>query len=450
MSDWSVSRVEQLAPDAAAVKAAQGVAKPGKWQNLGRTERALWGECAGSGANPYQVRVDLEDAAYKCSCPSRKQPCKHALGLLLMMVGGSVPTGGMPGFVEEWMASRAKRAEAKAAREAAPEKPPDAGAQARRVEKREARIEDGLLQLEGWLADIVAQGLAAARSQPPQFWSQMAARLVDAQAPGLARRVYALSELAVSGEQWQSNLLSGLGRLQLLVDAYRSIDRLPPALATEVRTLAGWTQSQDNLLERAGVRDRWHVLGHRQTHDDRLRTQYSWLAGEQSRRVALILDFAVGSQPLPVTWRIGQVVDAELAYFDGAPLLRALLKQRFEGMARSHTLPDPVDIVTLQARFASLLAENPFLDRWPVVVGPVTPFVDKEQMVLVDGSGRRILTSRYFRHTWQLDALAGGRPLAVFGLWDGHVFDPISVEHDGRLYSMAHVGDLPALSKAAA
>jgi hypothetical protein len=41
VSEWSVSRVEQLAPDAAAAKAAQGVAKPGKWKNLGRTERAL-------------------------------------------------------------------------------------------------------------------------------------------------------------------------------------------------------------------------------------------------------------------------------------------------------------------------------------------------------------------------------------------------------------------------
>src|SRR5262249_11512099 len=186
LSEWSVSRVEQLAPDAAAVKAGQGLAKPAKWQNLGRDERVIWGECQGSGANPYQVRVDLEVSAYKCSCPSRKQPCKHALGLLLMMAGGTdIPTGPPPAFVEEWVAGRTKRAETKAARAAAPDKPPDPEAQARRAEKRESRIENGLAQLEGWLAEIVAQGLAAARGRPPQFWSQMAARLVDAQAPGL-------------------------------------------------------------------------------------------------------------------------------------------------------------------------------------------------------------------------------------------------------------------------
>src|SRR5689334_22440648 len=179
VSEWSMLRVEQLAPDAAAIKAAHGVAKPASWKNLGRAEHLLWGECQGSGANPYQVRIDLDDGASKCSCPSRKFPCKHALGLLMMLAAGeSIDTSSMPAFVEEWAAGRAKRAEAKVTRAAAPEKPPDPEAQARRTEKREGRVDVGLAQLEDWLADIVKQGLATARAQSPQFWSQMAARLI--------------------------------------------------------------------------------------------------------------------------------------------------------------------------------------------------------------------------------------------------------------------------------
>src|SRR5687768_12537827 len=99
MTDWSIQRVEQLAPDGAAIKAAQGTAKPSKWKNLGRNDRLVWGECQGSGANPYQVRADLIDAAYKCSCPSRKIPCKHSLALLLMVAGGeAIPNASPPEF----------------------------------------------------------------------------------------------------------------------------------------------------------------------------------------------------------------------------------------------------------------------------------------------------------------------------------------------------------------
>jgi hypothetical protein len=457
VSEWSVSRVEQLAPDAAAVKAAQGVAKPAKWMSFGRAEHLLWGECQGSGANPYQVRVDLTDAACKCTCPSRKLPCKHALGLMLLLAseGAKIPPAQPPEFVQDWVAGRAKRAEAKEARVVVAEKAPDAEAQSRRAEKREARVESGMAQLDGWLSDIVAQGLAAARAQPPQFWSQMAARLIDAQAPGLARRVRELGDLAVSGEHWQSQLLAGLARLQLLIDAYRKIAKLPTPLAAEVRTLIGWTQSQEVLLEGAGTTDRWHVLGHRQSQEDKLRVQHTWLAGIESGRTALVLEFAAGSQPLSAALRIGQVIHAELVYYEGVAPLRAVIKQRLNTEPPSHVLPTAVDVDGLQNRFAGLLAQNPFLERWPLTLGPVTIAMGGAQAMegalaqLIDRSGRRVETARNFRHGWLLDSLAGGGALTLFGLWGGYVFDPICVEHEGGLFSLANIGELPVLSKVA-
>lgn len=78
-TEWSRERVEQLAPDAASAKAALALAKPA--QSLSRRQHVIWGECQGSRAKPYQVRAALQDIGYRCTCPSRKQPCKHTLGL---------------------------------------------------------------------------------------------------------------------------------------------------------------------------------------------------------------------------------------------------------------------------------------------------------------------------------------------------------------------------------
>jgi len=46
--------VEQLATDQSSLKAAAGLAKPGKWSGVGASGDGalIWGECAGSGANP--------------------------------------------------------------------------------------------------------------------------------------------------------------------------------------------------------------------------------------------------------------------------------------------------------------------------------------------------------------------------------------------------------------
>jgi hypothetical protein len=452
MSEWSTQRVEQMAPDAAAVKAAQSVARPGKWSNLGRDEHLVWGECQGSGATPYQVRVDHVDVSYKCSCPSRKLPCKHSLGLLLMFAGGSaVPAASPPPFVTEWAEGRAKRADARQKKEDSKESapPPDPMAAAKRAGKREARVSAGLDQLEAWLADIVSQGLAAARAQPPAFWAQMAARLVDAQAPGLARRVNELGDRALAETSWQPRLLRSLAELQLLIDAWRNVGNLPPALGAEVRSLIGWTQSQEELRERAGMRDSWQVVGRRQVQDDRLRVQYTWLAGSRDGTLALVLEFAAGTSPLPASYALGQVIDMELVFLEGTPALRAIEKQRHGMAPRRLILPQGSDIAELQSRYSNAMAANPWLGTRPFLLGPVHPVMQDDRLYLEDTARRRIPVQEGFALAWHLLALAGAEPLQVFGEWDGAQFEPVTVQHAGAWYSRAQLNALPLWARVA-
>ncbi|MCE1185823.1 MAG: hypothetical protein LWW92_09495, partial [Rhodocyclales bacterium] len=63
MLQLSSEEVIQLAPDAASVSAARGLSSPAKWVLLGQDDEAVWGECKGSGAKPYQVQVDVQGPA---------------------------------------------------------------------------------------------------------------------------------------------------------------------------------------------------------------------------------------------------------------------------------------------------------------------------------------------------------------------------------------------------
>ena len=44
----------------------------------------MFGANAKAPATPYRVVLNVADAGYKCTCPSRKFPCKHALALMWM------------------------------------------------------------------------------------------------------------------------------------------------------------------------------------------------------------------------------------------------------------------------------------------------------------------------------------------------------------------------------
>src|SRR5260370_16653631 len=98
-------QVAGLAPDAGSLTAGRGLASERRWSGLGQNGRAVWGLCHGSGSKPYQTQADLSGPAFRCSCPSRKFPCKHALGLLLLAATSPAAVPQAPG-APAWVAQR--------------------------------------------------------------------------------------------------------------------------------------------------------------------------------------------------------------------------------------------------------------------------------------------------------------------------------------------------------
>lgn len=98
----TLERIEALAPDQSSLVAARKLLKPSTWPTLAEGEGLVWGECQSSGATPYRVVVKEADAGYKCTCPSRKFPCKHTLALMWMRADESASFA--PATVPDWRA----------------------------------------------------------------------------------------------------------------------------------------------------------------------------------------------------------------------------------------------------------------------------------------------------------------------------------------------------------
>ena len=241
-----------LAPDAPAQRTASSLATGQAWTLTGaQSGGALWGECRGSAATPYRTVVDPSGPAYKCSCPSRKLPCKHVLALMLRWADGAVAQDldVPPEWAASWLSAQAARA-SRAAQQADPGEqagPKDPKAALRRAEQREARVASGAAELDQWLRDQVRQGLAVSQKAGYGHWDDIAARMVDAQAPGLADRLRALATVPYSGAGWDGRLLEEYALLRLLTLAYRGQEDLPAPLRDSVRSRIGFTVRQAEL-----------------------------------------------------------------------------------------------------------------------------------------------------------------------------------------------------------
>src|SRR6201996_4637985 len=124
----TLERIEALAPDQPSLLAARKLLKPSSWPTLGEDNGLVWGECQGSGSTPYRVVVSELDGGYKCTCPSRKFPCKHSLALMWMRAEGRVAftPASVPEWIKDWLGRRRgpNSAAEKPADESLPKKKP--------------------------------------------------------------------------------------------------------------------------------------------------------------------------------------------------------------------------------------------------------------------------------------------------------------------------------------
>lgn len=442
--------IEAMAPDQSALTAASALLKPAKWPLRARSGGLIWGECQGSGANPYRVVADTDDPGSKCTCPSRKFPCKHALALMWMFVedGAAFKAADVPDWVNDWMGRRrksnapAQSSEGKslsAARKAAAEPAPDPEADGRRKAASEKRAQDtyrsvraATEDLDVWVADQLRTGLMGFLGDLGGRCRRIAARLVDAKAGALASRVDEMPSrlLSLSAEERVDAAISELGKLVLLTRAWRAAPN-DPDLHREVVT----SETRDDVLANPAtprVVSVWEVLGERiATRRDGLVSQATWLMNMQPgpQRFAMLLDFFPASAGRRASAFVaGERFAAELAFYPGSAPLRAVIVSRGDPEDAPGAWPnasaDPF------ADYAAHMLTAPWQTEVPLLL--------PEGRLCADAAGRTWWRSA--RDQWALlrdtpPALALGAAVeSAVGIWDGMRLSLIAAQTNwGRL-----------------
>jgi hypothetical protein len=308
----------------------------------------------------------------------------------------------------------------------------DPEAAARRAALRADRVAAGLDELDRWLHDRVRSGLAGLEHAGYAEIDRIAARMVDAQAPGVANLLRSIpAELA--GPGWPARVLEQFASLHLLIQAHRRLAELPLDLQATVRSRVGYPIAKQDVLARPGVADRWLAVGMVDVVEFRLETRRVWLHGQTSRRWALWLSFAPPGGYLDTTVLPGQELDAELHFYPGSGQQRALIGRQvdFDEALDRPTVIATESLSDVQRRFAALLAEDPWATRMPALI-QATPIPRDagEPWLLRDRAGTACRLVEPTGEPWSLLARSGGEPIVIFGEWDGRALRPLGLLPD--------------------
>ena len=431
---WRPERVTALAPDSASDVAGRRLAIPTPWSDVGYAHPLLWGACQGSGSTPYSVAVDVSEPSYRCSCPSHKFPCKHVLALLYLWAEGRIDEGGtLSRFAAQWSATRHAAGEDKPPKEGPAERTQaQLAASAARAEQREERVTGGLAELDRWLADQVTAGLAHTR---PGAMGDLAARMVDAQVPGVAGRLRDLNRRPIgsrtgarSGGAWLDDTLAEYGLLHLLSRAWTRTD-LPDDLRATVRNHIGFTVAKETVLATPPVPDTWAVIGMRDSDEEQVSTRRVWLYGTTTGRYGLVLFFSSRGMPLDASLVPGSGVTADLHFYPGGPALRALVGDTRDVHQRVRFEVAASGVAEAVATWRRVLAEDPWIGSYPTVIRGSARLAPSPGLVDSAGDSVRLAGGANL----SLLALTGGTPATVFGELEPRGFLPTAVLTDDGL-----------------
>ena len=165
MIEVTAAYADSLAPNSATIKNAHGLVQKKKFVGLHRSEAGdlLFGECQGSGSSNYSTSADFaqpEKPVFRCTCPSRQFPCKHALGLLYAYINGqSFTEAPVPEDLAAKRDKAEKRAEKKEQEAASPTPPKPKKTNKSALFKKMSTQLEGLERLDKLLMNIINGGL---------------------------------------------------------------------------------------------------------------------------------------------------------------------------------------------------------------------------------------------------------------------------------------------------
>ena len=334
---FTPQQIDTLAPDAPSIKAGQKIFTKTAWM-VERSERAIWTQIQGSGKNPYYTQIDNINTAFKCSCPSRKFPCKHGLALGYYLASTKFETITLkdePEWVKEWIDKRSSKEADKT-----PAKPKSQESIEKTVNRKWENAIKDIEYLEMWLEDTINQGLLDFPDKDYYHFSKIKKSFVDKKLSGINRFFSMLETIDYEEETWKEEVLTILSSLHLLVKCIKNHNNLEKKFKQELSFLLGWSVPQKELLASktaTQVDDVWFIVGVQKWEEEKMTARKVHLYGITSNKTAYILEFSFGGS-FTTFYTIGSPIEAKLLFFEGVLEQRAIVKVQGQNTSKTPTL----------------------------------------------------------------------------------------------------------------
>lgn len=417
---WTFEQLLGLSPDHFTIRSGYGNATPQKWRFLGAEQEVVWGLFDNKKRPPFQVALLLDEMYFSCTCLSRRFPCQHIIGLLLMY-SQSADRFKKDSF-PPWLRERQHQA-ASVWNQPNPAKLVDVDTL--------GELRNGLSELEKWLHDLIQNGLATLPDKKKAYFETIATRMWDIQALTLTSKLLELANIDKTQPDWPKQYLRQLGPLALLIQGFKKFESQPPPVQADLLAATGRPLPLYSS-HAATHHDQWLVLGQLSETSASHQKLVTWVWGIENSKVARLEQSINGKHPAGVCYITGSLLRGAVQFGESAWPLRAQFVEK--PLLQVDPLP-PIGEASFRnavGQYATAKRHNPWIEQFPLVLSACLPIQENGRWLILDQQQNILPLVPSFNYGWHLAALSGGQPIGIFGMWNGRILDPLSVLVDAQ------------------
>ena len=434
--EWNATKIRSLAPNKLTANIAKSLLSEILPHRSFIQQNLIWAIVQPSFKKIFLSAVIVKDEkpAFYCNCKEIAKPCAHALALLFKFADdpsffsvGHEP----PPELAVWAKEQKDRDLARKNRIVKPisANPLDLVSPARL-----SRMEEGLVDLERFLKDVIRQGIFSLSERSDSFFEERASRLVDAQLPALAKQMRAVQLAIHSDDNWPVFVIHVFSTWFLLIRAFRKKSKLNNDVVFDLLADVGVTIKKEEVVATDNRIDgEWITIGREKSVEGKLTLIRTWFLEYYSANTAMTLDYFFDTPNPEVAFDVNDVIAASFAFYPSAVSDRAVLVkgQKNNSNREATSIHGAFESFEEMLKgYAETLSAVPWRRNFTARINGVIPVNHNDYAGLVDIDGR-IMPLSSDVDILKMMAISSGHPLQIFGEWNGEqlkVFSIIGIE----------------------
>jgi len=255
--------------------------------------------------------------------------------------------------------------------------------------QKEQKLLEAISLFNSWLDELLMSGISQLQHDPEKL-DEIASRMVDYGAQGIARKLRIIPEQIAKRGNWMEFTLQQLGEFYLVVRSFNRLDVMSDFEKEDLLSYCGIPYTKTDFSERSFYSDDWFYLGTVLEKEEKLLIKRNWFYGLNCKSCVLFLEFQFNRFVQTKQFKFGNVYKSAVQFYPSATPQRIKdiqtesINKGLEISLKTQTIESALDV------YSGRLYANPFLKQDCFILNAIKFTKHLDRWYLIGKSGQMI------------------------------------------------------------